>query len=145
MKIKEIAWAAGILDGESCIRICYTPAKAGGKPYYALRIAVEMTHSRTICRLKELFGAGSIHARTRNGNKPTWTWTLNGEAAERALRQIYPHLVTKKGEAMMALAFCDLPKNADIPEETQAVFHQLRHHYYRCLQQAKQVPAHPDT
>lgn len=133
------------MDGESCIRICYTPAKEGGKPYYALRLTVEMTHYRTIQRLRELFAAGSIHARTRGGHKPTWTWTLNGEAAEKALRLIFPYLVTKRGEAMMALAFASLPKNADIPEETQTVFNQLRHHYFRCLQQAKQLPARQDT
>lgn len=140
MKKQEIAWAAGIIDGESCIRICHTLAKPGGKPYYSLRIAVEMTHAGTVRRLASLFGAGSILLRVRGGNKPTYTWTVNGVAAEQVIRLIFPYVVTKKGEAMMALAFCELPKNAEVPEETQAAFNQLRHHYFKCLQQAKQVP-----
>lgn len=104
-----LAYLAGIIDGEGCIRI----AKLSGKHYspYAPCVNCGMTNPAAIELLHATFG-GSIRWAWPSGKnaspcKPLRYWYLNGtESVARALRLLYPHLRVKKAQATLLLDFC---------------------------------------
>ena len=97
-KETDLAWAAGFIDGEGCI-ILYQ-----GKPTYVLKLTVTNTDLRSLERLKEIFGVGTISIRQRSGQRrPCWNYYLAARKAEQALRQVEPYLFTKKVQCQIGL------------------------------------------
>lgn len=103
-----VAWAAGFIDGEGCIRLAKSfkrPKKRGSRVEYALRVQVVNTDIRALHRLKEMFG-GVIYIHTKAGHqtwKPSWVWTAQSLVAERCLLRIMPWLAIKREQAELAI------------------------------------------
>ena len=95
----QLAWAAGIIDGEGCISLRYD------RTGYQLRIVVVNTSRVMVERLHAIFPKGRVrlyHA----GNKkwrPRVEFVLSASAAAEALKSLLPFLVNKKPEAELAL------------------------------------------
>lgn len=114
MKI-EIAWAAGLVDGEGCIYIARK--KAGGAngaktDSFVLGIKVTMTHRLTIERLQRIFMEGNIHVVTAPANpkwKQAYSFVAQSRRAESVIKKLLPYLTAKKAEAELALKFMQLP------------------------------------
>lgn len=101
------AWAAGIVDGEGCIRIDKgnpTVANRLANPTYALCVSVKMTDFATVEKLRDLFG-GSITDEIREKGRPLKRWEVRGELAKKTLELIYPYLVTKQLQAQKGIEF----------------------------------------
>jgi hypothetical protein len=115
MKQTDLAWAAGIIDGEGCIGIVKDARKAlneknGWKlsPLCKLRISVGMSHLETIERLYELFGDGRVNGQKcykKPGHKQVYYWVVNADQAWKIIKRVSPYLVTKKEQARVAEAF----------------------------------------
>jgi hypothetical protein len=110
----DLAWVAGIIDGEGCVSITKsgngkTDRPSGAITYYALRLHVANADPRLILRLRELFG-GPVYQRIRLHHpewKPQWDWYAprGGTGAVEILRMVYPYLVSKRDQADLAFAF----------------------------------------
>ena len=102
-------WMAGILDGEGSIGIIIARTKRG---YFdsQLKVQVGMTHQKTIQRLKEISHVGFIRQvrKRKSHHKIQYRWICGGEKAAAVLRLCLPWLITKKDQALLALAFSDI-------------------------------------
>lgn len=106
----NLAWAAGLIDGEGCISLTRRmPQKTNGavNPNYRLVLKVTMCHEETILLLHRMFGLGTVQSQKQSQSywsKP-WTWFCNATDAEKVLKKILPYMITKREEAEVALKF----------------------------------------
>ena len=69
----QIAWAAGLFEGEGCIYLS-PPSKRG----QAKRLTVAMTDRDVLDRFAAIVGVGGIRPHPVRGNrKPCWAWNAN--------------------------------------------------------------------
>ena len=102
----DLAWAAGIIDGEGTIIIQRkNPPSFNGLVRYELFLAVGMIHKPTIERLHAIFGRGYVMKRRNKGQRVIFHWHVRVNLAAACLRLVLPYLVTKKSEAELALEF----------------------------------------
>lgn len=96
MTVEQLAWFAGVVDGEGCFRI----SEKRFDPIFAIK----MNHLPTIKKLRRLAGGGHLYRNLpRENSKTSWTWRLNGRAATSIVLQLIPFLYTKKREARLFL------------------------------------------
>jgi hypothetical protein len=103
--LSELAWAAGILDGEGALCI----PKKGRKPisYSCISISVSNTSLDMLTKLRALFG-GYIYPRNdsrRLGRRDLWQWSISSRRARSCLFLVAEHMVAKKRLAEMLLEF----------------------------------------
>lgn len=104
----EIAWFAGILDGEGCIAIVrQNPRSTDIHDTYHLRIRISNTHLPTVNRLKEIWNAGYVHEifDKEERRKRRYEWVVSGRVALRVLQLSFQYLVTRSIEAEMGIEF----------------------------------------
>lgn len=111
-----IAYIAGIVDGEGCIRISMRqPDGKTGKghlrqPSYCLRVKVANTDKSLIDWLQVIF-TGSIQEcsseqrRAKTGHSQAWEWKLDSNKGMEFLRMIEPFLRTKRNQAILAIEY----------------------------------------
>ena len=128
MKKIDIAYMAGIFDGEGCISIGKHQRRKNWNPTYSLKISVVMCNPY-IPKLFQMAFGGRIDCYERVGYKlPHWNWHLDSKNTIPFLEAIMPYLRLKRDEARLALEFQKLKKvkhtfrgNSYKPEEI-AVF-----------------------
>jgi hypothetical protein len=108
----DLAWAAGIVDGEGCISIrrAYVAKDRLGKsrtskPQYALYLAVGNTDPRMPQKLCDMFGGSLVNKTRQQVRRPIFEWRVFASNAGRILAEIRPYLVIKGEQADIALAF----------------------------------------
>lgn len=142
----DYVWAAGIIDGEGCIRIDKvhpTEANRLCKPSYALLVAVKMTDFPTIKRLASIFGeAGSVYEEKREVGRDLRRWEVRGEAAKRVLECVYPHLTTKQYQAQRGLEFQEL-KIGKVGRRVSENYLILQEAFYNEISQVKKQQSNP--
>lgn len=94
----QLAYAAGIFDGEGCIHI----SKAAGR-YYSYCAKVAMTRREPLNLLESVFGGTIADRPVRGTRRKQWDWSVYGKEAESFLVNIYPYLRIKSYEAVLAL------------------------------------------
>lgn len=111
----QLAWAAGIIDGEGCLHISRArPNRGAGavSPSYSFYLKVTMGHRPTVERLQSIFAAagcpGSIQSVTQWRFNPAYSWLLASRKAIDVIRLVRPYLVTKAAEADIAEEFMSL-------------------------------------
>lgn len=115
MRKTDLAWAAGLIDGEGCICLIRHPAKqfkGAVSERYHLVLRVSMCHKVTVDRIHGLFSIGSRSVYTPKTSarvSESYAWTCNSRQAEIVLKLIRPYLVTKAVEADLALEYLALP------------------------------------
>lgn len=112
---EELAYAAGIIDGEGCISIFESKNEISNKEYrkpgdvrYRYKVIVKMVDPQAVELLLELFG-GCIYLqkpRTR-GNFPGLTWTVSERRAAECMEKILPYLRVKRDRAELLIRFCE--------------------------------------
>lgn len=103
MKKTDLAYFAGLFDGEGCISI---DKDYKGKVYLTLSCRVAMTNLWVLQALKFAFG-GSVRSvkKQKNHWKQAWIWRVSAQLALSFLEQILPYLKLKKPEAEIAIKF----------------------------------------
>jgi hypothetical protein len=100
MDERQIAWAAGIFEGEGTV---YAQAP---RAYPHLRVV--MTDQDIIERLCQVTGTGNVRSWGLIGgkNKPLWHWTVNGiKPVFRVLKMFWPYLgERRRAQAAKAIA-----------------------------------------
>lgn len=99
----DLAWAAGIIDGEGCVHILrnkhYVPSVS-----YILRVTVVNTDPRMLRKLQDFFGGNIMELAPRDvRHKRQWVWQVNSARAQRVLEQVRPYLVIKGEQADIGL------------------------------------------
>ena len=138
--IADLAWAAGIIDGEGSIFIMKQQRKDRERGHnYILRISVQSTDPYMTKELGKLFPDGAIFSQDRYKSEnwsDTLKWQVNGRRAVNVLKQILPFMRVKQDQAKMAVDFQETTKKhwrhmTTLDYDTQEVF-------YYSLKQAKQ-------
>ena len=105
----DVAWAAGLLEGEGCFSICHR--KSAKWDHKTVAVHCEMTDEDTIQKLLSVFKVGTINQRLsmkRNDGrirKDTWIWSVqNHSGIELVLKSVHPYLSkrrTQKAEELL--------------------------------------------
>lgn len=109
---ENIAWLAGLIEGEGCILV--GKRENGAKSF---RIAVNMTDKDVLCRVAEISGIGSVRGPFQPVNakhKPFYRWNINrGEYVMALLSALYPFMgERRKGRINEAFAAFRLARKA---------------------------------
>ena len=116
----ELAYIAGIFDGEGCIGI----ARSKNGRYYHLIAELGMANKYISHLLKFHFG-GSVHEIPKPDNcQVQWHWRVASVKADMFLRTIVPYLRLKKAEAQLGIEFqkgLHRKRKAVIPDEVLVV------------------------
>jgi hypothetical protein len=99
MSGEQVAWLAGIFDGEGNIAIREHPDGA------RLIIQVTNTCRAMVDHIKDVTGVGTITTRYHDDPKhlPTHDWRVSGTNAQDLLRAMRPWLIAKAGRADFAI------------------------------------------
>ncbi len=79
MTSEEVAWFAGLFEGEGWISVSYRPnhSNTKRKPYYLMiRMSIKMTDLDTLEKVYNMLGGGLVSTKVIENRKPCWTWTL---------------------------------------------------------------------
>lgn len=106
MRDTDLAWAAGLIDGEGCISLNAVRTRSkSGRLTYELRVVVNNTDIRLLNRLREVLGVGFICPMKRYSarHRPAWQWEVKSRKAETVIRAVLLYLVGKREEAELGL------------------------------------------
>ena len=110
----DIAYIAGLFDGEGCISIAKcAPRYEGCSPYYRLVVALVNTNEQAPRLLQSHFGGrvylyGDNKSPRQGGTaRPCWHWRAGGPECVEFLRVVSPYLKLKANEARLALKFAE--------------------------------------
>lgn len=102
MKRVDLAYIAGIIDGEGCICPVSRTSHLGRR--YNIELTVEMTDRTAIDFIQAIVGGNIYHKLPEDENhKESWRWIAKGEKAKAILKVIKPFLLVKRGHAELAL------------------------------------------
>lgn len=128
----ELAYFAGIVDGEGCI----SSAETRGRVFASLNVT--NTYPYILEDLKSLFG-GNIYRRNRKKalehHKASYGWTIGGASVSQALELLLPYMIIKKEQAKVAMELCRLQEFKDEVslekrQELRNMLKQLNHKTY---------------
>ena len=100
-RIEEMAYYAGIIDGEGCISY-----------YKSLGVSVEGLYPKTLIEMHTVFG-GSVSEIKRINKRRYYRWRIYGQDAGRCLQMLLPYLREKKEQAEVGLEAMCYPKQSD--------------------------------
>ena len=107
MKVEELAYMAGLFDGEGCIHIARINTKKR-RLTYQLVCKVSMYNLPVLEMLKEYFG-GSIRRESKDKIHNKYgllhSWAIWGGNSTSFLKQLMPYLRIKKTQANLAIEF----------------------------------------
>lgn len=123
-EIKELAYLAGIFDGEGCIDIARISRKDRWSPTYRLQCRLAMCNPYIPKLFYFRFG-GSVRTFKRDPKwSRQWYWHISGVKAVEFLNVIKPYLRLKRAEADLAITFQENIKptgGKHLPNDTLAV------------------------
>ena len=126
MKDTDIAYFAGIIDGEGCVYV--NVRKVGGKgrrktPGFGVKLTISITDECLVNWFKEKCELTSIYYREKPGGnrKPKWQCTWNNSKAEKYLKLVLPHLVIKTQQAILGIELLEHLRNSPIGGDCKQV------------------------
>jgi hypothetical protein len=137
----DIAYLAGLFDGEGCIMI--RPCK--GKKYkrgivYQGKLSIRMVEREALLYFRNKTKVGGFRTDVETDRlRPITTWELGPAAAEELLKILLPHLRVKKEQASMYLKYRDLLRGTNGLHMTDDRFKQVEY-YHKELQWLKHKP-----
>ncbi|ASR76460.1 LAGLIDADG endonuclease [Streptomyces phage Sushi23] len=102
----NLAYYAGLFDGEGCVSINKVKGYNGRKDSFQLRASVSSTNKPILDRLHMKFG-GVVVERKRAGAQLSWQWVLTSRMARDFLTLLEPYLIIKHDQAIVAKTFQD--------------------------------------
>lgn len=104
MRVEDLAYAAGLFDGEGCISI--EKYRKTNPPIYQLTTKLAMTSVATVQWFAEMFG-GPVYmqVRKRANERTQAVWRVHSHKAVRFLELVLPYLKTKREQAEVALSY----------------------------------------
>jgi hypothetical protein len=109
-RAEELAWAAGVFEGEGCITVTNGRLASGAVRRYP-ELALAMSDVDVVERVQVILGGiGTLRVQARGVNKPIWYLKVRQyENVERVLRLFLPYFgARRKEKALEVLALCDV-------------------------------------
>ena len=100
MSATDLAYAAGIFDGEGSVGIKVHQGVHG--PIHSPYATVSQTRPQVLHWLVERFG-GSLRFNKSGGKYGIWTWWLSARLAINFLKEIQPYSIVKREEIRITL------------------------------------------
>ena len=111
MNKTDLAYIAGLVDGEGSIYTSYQPSRVQELPRYNVGIAIQMADKEPLAFLQSLFGGRIILRKKMSENrKPLYYWRLTNFQAQPLLEAIKPYLLVKRAQAEIALRMLNAHK-----------------------------------
>lgn len=122
----EIAYLAGIIDGEGNISVSRCLRKTRDSYLYSVRLVVTNTRPDLIEWIRGRFG-GRVQVKSppTARHRAAYRWTVDGRRARPILTQVYPYLVLKSHQARIALAYLNL-RGLHVPTVRAELWEQMR-------------------
>lgn len=99
----DIAWLAGIIEGEGCINI--SKPNKGNSNYYA-RLNVKMTDYDVLAKAQRIFGGSIKGPEIQDRKKPAWSWQVaNRKDLARILLAIVPLMGERRSAKILEAAY----------------------------------------
>ena len=137
--IADLAWAAGIIDGEGSIFVMKQKRKDRERDHnYIMRLSVQSTDPYMTKELCKLFPNGAVFTQEvdkKPQNSDTLKWQISGRKAAFVLKQILPFMKVKHEQAKLALDFQETTKKHW--RHMLDVDYELQEQFYFKLKQAK--------
>lgn len=114
-KERDRVWVAAIMDGEGSISAFHHIRSDDGSPRSGINICVTNSNKDLLNKLQRLWpGSSTEHmGNERLGKLPVERWLIHGvEEKTQLLREIYPELVAKRRQALVAYNLLRLMSNA---------------------------------
>lgn len=102
----ELAWLAGLFDGEGCVSISKsTKKRVGGTETICHNLVISITNNdeKAMTRIMEITGEGKTYFRDNGQWGKIWQWQTSALIAVRILDRMMPYLVVKKRESEIGL------------------------------------------
>jgi hypothetical protein len=119
----EIAYAAGLFDGEGYVRVAKWEKPNSRHVRYQVIGGIGMTYLPVIQALRDQFG-GSVNQNRHDLRNPNariqFTWHIASQTAATFFRLIQPHLIVKREEVDLAL---------QLQDDIDKYRHKLGHHH----------------
>ncbi len=119
----ELAYAAGIIDGEGSFYIHERPPyRSSVSPSHTLSVSVSNTDRRMLDWMHERFG-GTILVNKPPTNRAwsqAYQWRVSSRLAVTFIDQIYPYLVCKREQADIAVEFAAI-KHTGYPLSAEVI------------------------
>jgi hypothetical protein len=103
-----LAWAAGFVDGEGCIRIARRDPGGDANPVYSLEVTITQNCLATLEHFKNVLGIKSsiyVFGGTGTARSPVYGLTYRCTRARELLEALHPYLVRKRLEAEVGIEF----------------------------------------
>lgn len=113
MKRTDLAYFAGIIDGEGSISLIKRNKRTKSNTF-TLTVIVGNTNEWLIQQLKFSFGGGVYLIEGGGNNKDSWQWKICARKALIFLESVYPYLKIKKPQARIAITFQKHKKRSGI-------------------------------
>jgi hypothetical protein len=91
----DLAWLAGLLEGEGAFMVHHEPTTETRRARVVIRIAVHMTDRDVVERVREIVGLGTVLRKPpgKRHHKETFRWAISAKAPTLKLMQILrPHM-----------------------------------------------------
>lgn len=100
----KVSYAAGIVDGEGCIRIVRRNPRQGRSTSYSVMVNVVQKDGRIVDFMYGNWG-GMVYLKNKNNGNWIYEWRLTEGKALDFLKTIYPYMIVKKAQAKLAFEF----------------------------------------
>lgn len=108
MKKTDLAYIAGIVDGEGCIQAWSGTSKKEGLKRYNINVIIDMSEKSALELAQALWGGRIYNYPPREGCKAISRWQVSGQKAEVMIRAIKPYLLVKRAQAEIALRLLNI-------------------------------------
>ena len=105
---RDVAWAAGFVDGEGCISLSKTTQPGRKHPTYRPRFDLTQNNREVLVEVREILGeAAGLYTNKRQPgqNRQTYSLVFDGVHALRAIAKLRPELRRKHVEADELLSY----------------------------------------
>lgn len=99
----NLAYTAGIVDGEGCISI--SKRKIKSSIIYFLVVTIVNTNPQLVEYLHSSFGGHFRKRRQYKLYRPVYCWQVSSKSAGEFLKLLFPYLLLKKPQAELAFRF----------------------------------------
>lgn len=104
----DLAYAAGVIDGEGCIQIHRSRNNRNGRSYYGGHVSVFMCDRQATDLLHAMFGGSLIHIGSRSHRpacRPGVKWVKAGRGSADVCRVLLPYLRVKREQASLVVEY----------------------------------------
>lgn len=100
----EVAWLAGLLEGEGCFSLNRDRRPGNRRP--SLVVKLKMTDADVVVRAGKLMNSPSVRRERdtrKEANSDCYVSRVTGAKAERVMRMVLPHMGTRRTEKINEL------------------------------------------